>query len=115
MGGRTSNLGMSVNTVYTVVYNGTTTALVNGEEKTISVSSCRPEGTLVLFGVRNAGSVTQLAATRIYSLKFINNWGIVRNFVPCINPNNEVGLYDLETKTFFGNNGTGTFTAGGEI
>ena len=37
---------------------------------------------------------------------------IVRNFIPCINPNGEVGLYDTITKTFFGNSGTGYISAG---
>lgn len=37
------------------------------------------------------------------------------DFVPCITPNNEVGLYDVVTNTFFGNSGTGVFIAGAEV
>lgn len=32
--------------------------------------------------------------------------------VPCINPNNVAGLYDLVSETFFGSPNTATFTAG---
>lgn len=34
------------------------------------------------------------------------------NGIPCINPSNEVGMYDTVTQTFFGNSGTGEFIAG---
>lgn len=36
------------------------------------------------------------------------------DLVPCFNSNNEYGMYDMVTGTFFGNSGTGAFT-GGEI
>lgn len=35
--------------------------------------------------------------------------------MPCISDSGEVGLYDLVSASFFGNAGTGTFTAGLEI
>ena len=37
---------------------------------------------------------------------------IVRDYIPCKNPSNEIGLYDLVTKEFYGNAGTGTFIGG---
>lgn len=37
---------------------------------------------------------------------------LVRNFIPCINDQNEVGMYDTVSQTFFGNDGTGNFIAG---
>lgn len=36
----------------------------------------------------------------------------VRNLIPCINPSNEVGMYDLVSQQFFGNSGAGEFIAG---
>jgi hypothetical protein len=38
----------------------------------------------------------------------------VRHYIPSKNYNNEIGLYDLVTNTFFVNSGTGYFTAGSE-
>lgn len=40
---------------------------------------------------------------------------LVRNFIPCINDQNEVGMYDTVSQTFFGNRGTGVFIAGNII
>ena len=37
---------------------------------------------------------------------------LVRDFIPCINPSGAVGLYDRITGTFYGNSGSGVFTAG---
>ncbi len=40
---------------------------------------------------------------------------LVADFVPCINPDGVVGMYDLVRKTFYNNNGTGSFVAGPEV
>lgn len=37
------------------------------------------------------------------------------DLVPCINPNNEVGMYDMVNGSFYGNSGSGSFTAGPEV
>ena len=48
-------------------------------------------------------------------------WQVYRNdtlymdLVPCINPNNEVGMYDTVGEEFYGNSGSGVFTAGTEV
>ena len=43
------------------------------------------------------------------------NGELFRDFVPCKNASGEVGLYDLVSKSFFGNSGTGSFVAGPEV
>ena len=48
-------------------------------------------------------------------------WQVYRNdtlymdLVPCIDPNNEVGMYDMVNGSFYGNSGSGSFTAGPEV
>lgn len=48
-------------------------------------------------------------------------WQVYRNdtlymdLVPCISPNNEVGMYDMVGGQFYGNSGSGEFIAGTEI
>jgi len=37
---------------------------------------------------------------------------LVRDFVPCINPSGEIGLYDLVSNQFYKNKGTGVLTPG---
>ena len=52
---------------------------------------------------------------KIYSCKIYNNDTLVRNFIPCKNSSNVVGMYDIVNNVFYGNEGTGTFTAGPNI
>lgn len=52
---------------------------------------------------------------KLYNFKMYNGTTLVRNFIPCKNPDGEVGLYDLVSETFFENQGTGNFTAGDTI
>ena len=48
-------------------------------------------------------------------------WQVYRNgdlymdLIPCINPNNEVGMYDMVGEQFYGNSGSGDFIAGTEV
>lgn len=67
---------------------------------------------LFLFAVNNVGSADYFTSAKIYLCQVYNNGELIRDYVPCKNPTGEVGLYDLQTETFFGNQGTGTFPAG---
>ena len=49
---------------------------------------------------------------KIYSCQIEFNGVPSRDFVPCIDPTGAVGLYDLVDGKFYGNAGTGAFTAG---
>lgn len=48
-------------------------------------------------------------------------WQVYRNdelymdLIPCIDPNNEVGMYDMVGGSFYGKSGSGVFTAGPEV
>lgn len=59
------------------------------------------------IGAIRAGSMYygqgQYRACKIY-----DNGTLVRDLVPCINADNEAGMYDYITDTFMGNSGTGT-------
>lgn len=49
---------------------------------------------------------------KLYSCQIYNGDEKVRDLVPCINPSNVVGLYDIVGNSFYSNNWTGTLTAG---
>lgn len=49
---------------------------------------------------------------KVFSCKLYDGAVAVRNYIPCKNPSNEIGLYDLATKEFYGNAGTGAFIGG---
>ena len=59
-----------------------------------------------------SNGVSARCSGRLYFLKILDGESLIRDFVPCINGSGEVGLYDLVGNLFYGNAGTGTFTAG---
>lgn len=69
----------------------------------------------MLFGYYHASMSTTIChSERLYGLKLYENNELVRDFVPCLNPNNEAGLYDLVTKSFYANAGSGEFLIGSD-
>ena len=48
-------------------------------------------------------------AAKLYSCQIYDNGTLVRDYVPCMTADGEVGLYDVVTRMFFGNAGTGVF------
>lgn len=69
---------------------------------------------LTLFAVNNNGTINK-GSVSIYSCQIWDNGTLVRQYAPCINPDGEVGLYDVVEGKFYGNAGTGTFVAGDEL
>jgi len=67
-----------------------------------------------LFGTMNSASSvynrSRLATMKCLYCKLWDGSTLVRDFVPCLNPSQEVGMFDLVSQTFFSNQGTGTFT-----
>ena len=47
---------------------------------------------------------------KIFALTILNGGNLIRDFVPCVDPVGNVGLYDLVGRQFYGNAGTGVFT-----
>ena len=87
---------------------------VNGSTLTFTQSNFTSAKTIYLFSV-NGGSGVPNGTMKLYSCQIYDNGTLVRQFVPCINPDGEVGLYDLVGRKFYGNTGTGVFTAGSEL
>lgn len=71
---------------------------------------------LFVLTCNNAGNFNSKYNTyaRLYSCQIYDNGTLIRDYVPCTNPSGEVGLYDLENEEFYGNAGSGAFTAGPE-
>lgn len=57
-------------------------------------------------------SETSFLTAKLYSCQMEDDGKPIRDFVPCIDPSGEVGLYDLINSKFYANVGTGAFTAG---
>lgn len=68
---------------------------------------------LILFGLNNGGETTDYAkALRLYSCQIYDNGTPIRDYIPCQTTAGEIGLWDDANSVFYGNAGTGTFTAG---
>lgn len=68
---------------------------------------------LCLFAMNTNGSVdTRRAIGRLYSCQIWDNSNLVRDFIPCQAQDGTYGLYDLITKQFYTNSGSGTLTGG---
>ena len=98
------------------VTGSTNNITINGVSHTLSTGT--PQNvSMLIFGIRrNTGAMRPYsgkAKLRYFKIKKGSN--TVRNFVPCKNPSGTVGLYDLVGGEFYGNSGTGAFTAGAEI
>ena len=83
---------------------------INGHVHTFSAITFQSNHSIALFALNNGGAFEFHGSARIYSCKIYDNDFLVRNFVPCKNAQDEIGLYDLVTETFYANKGTGVFT-----
>lgn len=88
--------------------NGTT--YISSSNATTFNNNC----TIYAFAYNDNGPAGDFAKCRMYSLQLYDNDTLVRDFVPCINPNGNIGLYDLVNKKFYGNAGSGVFV-GSEV
>lgn len=52
------------------------------------------------------------AKMQLFSFKIYDNGTLIRDYVPCMNANGIVGLYDLVNNEFYTNAGTGNFIGG---
>lgn len=71
--------------------------------------------TLPIFALRSDNSYSSYSNIRLYKYKIYHKNILVRDYVPCKNPSSNIGLYDLVYAKFYGNAGTGSFTAGNAI
>ena len=68
---------------------------------------------IYLFASNQENVAINIGTYKLYSCKIYENNILVRDFVTCYRKaDNEIGLYDFITNTFFTNQGTGTFTVG---
>ena len=113
-----SSFKVALNTKYTIKASsvkGDSYLDVNGT-RAISTTDSSSRCTGNIFVFRNQYEINRNSSTsniKLYSLKFwLPNGTLIRDFVPCISPSGQVGLYDKVTKRFFGNRGSGYLVAG---
>lgn len=71
---------------------------------------------LALFSQNDADGIdARMVAMQLYGCQVYDDGVLVRDFLPCESPDGAVGLYDAANGMFYGNAGTGAFTAGPEL
>jgi hypothetical protein len=79
---------------------------------TLTANNFQSANSIYLLSCNQNGSpLNYTVYLKIYACQIYDNGTLVRDFVPCINPDGEVGLYDIVGKAFYGNKGTGSFVA----
>ena len=72
-------------------------------------------GILRLGNSNNTWYSADIQSGKIYSCEIYKDDVLQRDYVPCRNQSNEIGLYDVVNNIFYGNAGTGSFVAGAEV
>lgn len=83
--------------------------IVNGEVVNQTSLSSTINSSLFLLA---STSATYSAIANLYKIKIYNSSDLIRDFVPCINPSGEIGLFDLVEGKLYKNSWSGKFTAG---
>lgn len=91
------------------------TTIIDGIAKSYSNRAFQTDYAMTLFALNSAGTVQWHASMILYSCQIYDNGNLIRDFVPCIDPTETVGLYDVVGAKFYSNAGTGVFIAGPEI
>jgi hypothetical protein len=87
-----------------VLSNVTTSTAVNSNVRLLSA-----------YPIGDTSSSVYPFYGRLYGCKIWDNNILKRDYVPCSNSDNEIGLYDLVNDVFYRNAGTGTFRRGPNI
>ena len=67
---------------------------------------------LFAFAGNISGGASYFAIARLYNLRMYTKDTLLRDFVPCVSDVDGAGLFDLVSKTFYKNLGSGSFIAG---
>lgn len=79
---------------------------------TATSATFRSKHSIYIFAVNTGETTTKNLAAKILSCKIYNGNELVRDYIPMKYYTGEIGMYDLVHDQFYGNSGTGFFTAG---
>lgn len=107
-------IGISYSSAYdTFTLDKNTLKLNGGTIWTASgVSAFQTPTNVCLGAVNRSGDVSEKFVGKMYYCKVWENGILIRDFIPCQIRAGNVGMWDDVNSVFYGNAGTGTFTAG---
>jgi len=95
-----------------VEYDGRGSFYLDGELKIQATGTISVWRNYFIFKLNQAGiAYAGTSPAKIYNYKIYDNDVLVRDYIPAIDTNGVVCLYDRVTQTYFYNQGTGSFTA----
>lgn len=102
--------GFSAGQRLVIDYNGPDKTFTAGEQSaTITPASSSFGSTAPLYLFAQTG---YSRSVKLYSAKIYTGTALMRDFIPCENPEGKIGLLDLVSGEFFTNTRTGIFTPG---
>ena len=88
------------------------TTIIDGLSQSYVNAAFQCDYELFLFAMNQAGGAQWFASGKIFACHIYSSSNLSRDYIPCTNANGAAGLYDLVGQEFYGNAGTGIFTAG---
>lgn len=113
-----ANIGNDQKSMIAIEYANVTETISVNDVQISSTSWPSYDGQNVKLGLFKMGDTNDSwfsgspQTGKLYSCQIYDNGSLIRNYVPCINPDGEAGLYDTVNSKFYGNAGTGVFFAG---
>ena len=103
---------ISHNTIYTVTKDKNLNYINGVQQASQSEKIFECPVSMYLFGINGNSTADIISPCKIYYCKIYDNDSLLRDFIPAIDPNGVVCLYDKVSKTYFYNKGTGNFKVG---
>lgn len=88
------------------------TAIVDGVTESLPAGTFQSTLPLFLGADNEGGAAKALTPQKTYSCQIYDNGTLIRDYVPDLTDDGQVGLYDLVEGKFYGNAGTGSFAIG---
>lgn len=107
--------GLNDGSPHEIDFNKNTIFMDGASVLTLGASTFSIPYNSALFANIRSGSVQEITTMLLYYCKVYDGSTMIRDYIPCKNPEGIVGLYDLVYATFYSNAGTGTFIAGPEV
>ena len=107
----TTSVTAAINTRFSVDQNKNV-GTVNGVSSSATANTFTSSLNAFIFCQNNGGSASNFSSFRLFRFSMYDNGTLVRDFIPCQKQDGTLGLWDDVNSVFYGNAGTGTFTAG---
>lgn len=101
---------VSYTTRFTIDKNKNITTIGGSNVIEQTYSAFEAPCSMYIFAVNENGTAKTFGTAKVFSFSIYDNGVLVRDYIPCINPDGYFGLYDKVGKTFYGSANNNPFT-----